>query len=144
MSIAFLYSLFTKGIGAVLEVVLQIIITRTLGVSGYGTYSTWVNVADLVFWVLFSGLVKCNTFYLSDQRSSIKSFRQKYYLRYVLPVLLVLVIVAIVIGSGMVGVLVLSITGLQLLVLDQSSTLLALFPFTKASVFSTSFFFWIS
>lgn len=125
MSIAFLYSLFTKGIGAVLEVVLQIIITRTLGVSGYGTYSTWVNVADLVFWVLFSGLVKCNTFYLSDQRSSIKSFRQKYYLRYVLPVLLVLVIVAIVIGSGMVGVLVLSITGLQLLVLDQSSTLLA-------------------
>lgn len=125
MSIAFLYSLFTKGIGAVLEVILQILITRTLGVSGYGTYSTWVNVADLVFWVLFSGLVKCNTFYLSDQRSSIKSFSQKYYLRYVFPVLLVLVIAAIVIGNGLVGVLVLSITGLQLLVLDQSSILLA-------------------
>lgn len=125
MSIAFLYSLFTKGIGAILEVVLQIIITRTLGVSGYGTYSTWINVADFAFWVLFSGLVKCNTFYLSDQRSSIRKFKQKYYLRYVLPVLSALVIVAIMLSNSIVWVLVLSITGLQLLVLDQSSTLLA-------------------
>lgn len=125
MSIAFLYSLFTKGIGAVLEVVLQIVITRTLGVGGYGTYSTWINVADLVFWVLFSGLVKCNTFYLSDQRSSIRKFKQKYYLRYVLPVLFALVIVAMILGNSIVWVLVLSITGLQLFVLDQSSTLLA-------------------
>ena len=45
-----------------LEVLLQVMITRMLGLAGYGTYSTWVSAADLVYWVLFSGITKCNTF----------------------------------------------------------------------------------
>ena len=62
MSIVFLLSVILKGLGAVLEVLLQVMITRMLGLAGYGTYSTWVSAADLVYWVLFSGITKCNTF----------------------------------------------------------------------------------
>ena len=53
MSIVFLLSVILKGLGAVLEVLLQVMITRMLGLAGYGTYSTWVSAADLVYWVLF-------------------------------------------------------------------------------------------
>ena len=83
MNYIFLISIVLKGIGAVLEVLLQILITRKLGVAEYGLYSTWINAADLIFWIFFSGLVKCNTFYISDKNTSIKKFRWKYYLRYV-------------------------------------------------------------
>ena len=50
MSIVFLLSVILKGLGAVLEVLLQVMITRMLGLAGYGTYSTWVSAADLVYW----------------------------------------------------------------------------------------------
>ena len=49
MSIVFLLSVILKGLGAVLEVLLQVMITRMLGLAGYGTYSTWVSAADLVY-----------------------------------------------------------------------------------------------
>lgn len=76
MSIVFLLSVILKGLGAVLEVLLQVMITRMLGLAGYGTYSTWVSAADLVYWVLFSGITKCNTFYLSNKEQSCAGSRQ--------------------------------------------------------------------
>ena len=69
MNLIFLFSVVLKGLGAVLEILLQILITAKLQVEGYGTYSAWINSADLIFWVCFSGLVKCNTFYLSGGNS---------------------------------------------------------------------------
>ena len=87
MSIVFLLSVILKGFGAVLEVLLQVMITRMMGLAGYGTYSTWVSAADLVYWVLFSGITKCNTFYLSNKGTELRRFKAKYYSRYVLPVL---------------------------------------------------------
>ena len=74
MNLIFLISILLKGVGAVLEILLQITITRGIGVSGYGTYTTWINAADLIFWCLFSGIVKCNTFYLSGQQTSLRNF----------------------------------------------------------------------
>ena len=53
MSIVFLLSVILKGLGAVLEVLLQVMITRMLGLAGYGTYSTWVSAADLVLGIVF-------------------------------------------------------------------------------------------
>ena len=79
MSIVFLLSVILKGLGAVLEVLLQVMITRMLGLAGYGTYSTWVSAADLVYWVLFSGITKCNTFYLSNKGTELRRFKAKYY-----------------------------------------------------------------
>lgn len=120
----FLISVILKGIGASLEVLLQILITRSIGVDGFGTYSTWVNAADIIFWILFSALTKCNTFYLSVQNTSIKNFKRKYYSRYVLPVLIGMTLLLFLIGQGSYCIILL-IALLELRVLDQSSTLLA-------------------
>ena len=125
MSIVFLLSVILKGLGAVLEVLLQVMITRMLGLAGYGTYSTWVSAADLVYWVLFSGITKCNTFYLSNKGTELRRFKAKYYSCYVLPVLAVLALVlALEKEQGGYTVIAL-ITGMELLVMDHSSTMMA-------------------
>ena len=76
MNLIFLLSVLLKGAGSVLEILIQIVITRAIGVGGYGTYSNWVNVVDLIYWIFFSGLVQCNTFYLSDLNVTIGGFRK--------------------------------------------------------------------
>ena len=124
MNLIFLLSVVLKGLGAVLELLLQILITDRMGVSGYGTYSAWINGADLVFWVCFSGLVKCNTFYLSGGQTTIRRFKTKYFLRYALPVLGAAAVFGVVLGSDAMLALVPVITMLELLVLDRSSTLI--------------------
>ena len=123
MNLIFLLSVILKGLGAVLEILLQILITDKLEVSGYGTYSAWINSADLIFWVCFSGLVKCNTFYLSGGRTTIRGFKRNYFLRYTLPVLGAVGLLIVLGGKGMFAVVPL-ITMLELLVMDRSSTLI--------------------
>ena len=125
MNVVFLFSVILKGLGAVLEILLQMLITGAIGVSGYGTYSTWINAADLLFWIFFSGLVKCNTFYLSGQDTSIRSFKRKYYAAYAIPLLAVAALGTILLGGSPTLCFVFAITGLELQVLDRSSTLLA-------------------
>ena len=44
MSIVFLLSVILKGLGAVLEVLLQVMITRMLGLAGYGTYLSLIHI----------------------------------------------------------------------------------------------------
>lgn len=124
MNIIFFISVILKGIGAVLEVLFQIMVTRELGVDGYGTYSTWINAADLIFWVFFSALTKCNTFYLSVSGTSMKEFKKKYYGRYVIPVLLILSML-VKVGGKLIYCLIFVITALEIAAMDQSSTLLA-------------------
>ncbi len=123
MNIIFFLSVFLKGIGAVLEILLQIFLIRQIGMEGYGTYTTWINWADLIFWISFSGLVKCNTFYLSSKGVSIKKFKKKYYTYFVFPILMLLGM--IVIKKDYNYSFILLITLLELLVLDKSSTMIA-------------------
>lgn len=124
MNAIFFVSIILKGVGAVLEVMLQISITHVLGVDGYGTYSTWINAADLLFWTLCSGLIKCNTYYLSGNGVSIQKFKKRYYLWYTIPVLSALAAVMSQI-QGFHYWLIPIITGLELIVLDRSSVLIA-------------------
>ena len=124
MNLIFLLSVTLKGLGAVLEILLQILITGELGVSGYGTYSAWINFADLLFWVCFSGLVKCNTFYLSGGETTIRPFKRKYFLGYALPALAVAAFLSILLERSLLYAFVPVITLLELLALDRSSTLL--------------------
>lgn len=121
----FFLSVVLKGIGAVLEVLLQMLLTRTIGVAGYGEYAAWVNAADLIYWMLFSALTKCNTFYLSAPAVSLRQFRKKYYGRYVLPVLIGLGAAAWACRLGSAAVLAVGIAGMELLALDRSSTMMA-------------------
>lgn len=125
MNLVFLISVILKGIGAVLEVLLQILITREMGVSGYGDYSTWVNAADLLFWIFFSGIVKCNTFYLSVKGTSINLFKRKYYSRYVLPLLAAMAVILFALSGNLMLCFIIFITGLELVMYDQSSILIA-------------------
>lgn len=124
MGKVFFNSILTKGVGAVLEVVLQMIILRFLQVEGYGSYGYYVGIADMGFWILFSAISKCNIFYCSQKKNSIKQFREKYYIRYVIPILLISAFVAFCSGDRL---LILSVLILltELLVLDKSSQLLA-------------------
>ena len=124
-SLALLLSILLKGIGAILEILLQIFITRELGVKGYGNYSAWINAADLIFWVLFSGIVKCNTFYLSGGNCTIRSFKQKYYGKYVLPAVTIMAAIMAGVTRNPFVCMIICITCLELAVFDQSSTLLA-------------------
>lgn len=123
MNLIFLLSVILKGLGALLEVLLQMLITDHIGVEGYGVYTTWINSADLIFWVCFSGLVKCNTFYLSGGKTTIRSFKQKFFLRYALPVLGAAAVL-VILGGEKAFLFVPLITMLELLVLDRSSTLI--------------------
>ena len=125
MSIVFLLSVILKGIGAVLEVLLQVMITRMIGLAGYGTYSTWINAADLLYWVLFSGITKCNTFYLSEQGTELRGFKRRYYGRYVLPVLTIVALALTLIQQRKLYLAIAAITGAELLVMDRSSTMMA-------------------
>ena len=125
MNLVFFLSVILKGIGAVFEILLQILITKELGVSGYGDYSTWINAADMLFWVFFSGLVKCNTFYLSGRYSSISVFKRRYYGFYVLPVLAAAAGGVLLFGGSPMLCFIVAITGLELVFYDRSSTLIA-------------------
>ena len=125
MNLVFLLSVVLKGLGAALEIAQQVIITDHLGIRGYGTYSAWINFADLLFWLGFSGLVKCNTYYLSGRNTSIRNFKKSYYLRYATPVLGAVALLMVCSGRGFLICVVPVITMLELLVLDTSSTLLS-------------------
>lgn len=124
MNLILLMSILLKGLGAVLEMLLQIAITRGIGVSGYGIYTTWINAADLIFWCLFSGIVKCNTFYLSGKQISLRDFKYKYYMRYVIPAT-VCICFAVWAGGRSEYMVIAVIAFAELLMLDWSSCLLA-------------------
>lgn len=121
MNLVFFTSIILKAFGAILEVVLQVLITRGIGIQGYGTYSAWINAADLMFWICFSGLIKCNTFYLSRDNSSIEKFRKCYYICYVVPVVAVIGVAGTMVSKEYYFILLSLITLLELAVLDQSS-----------------------
>ena len=124
MNFIFILSVILKGIGAVLEIALQILLTKLIGLSGYGSYSTWISGADLLFWVFFSGLIKCNTYYLSRGSSSLSHFKKLYYIRYMLPLAAVFVLVLILLKRPAFCII-LAITIAETFIMDQSSTLLA-------------------
>ena len=85
---------------------------------------TWINAADLIFWCLFSGVVKCNTFYLSRKQTSLRDFKQKYYMRYVIPATACICFAAWA-GDRKEYLVIALIAFVELLMLDQSSCLLA-------------------
>lgn len=124
MDIIFLISVILKGIGALLEICLQICITRGIGVNGYGNYAAWINAADLLFWLFFSAMIKCNTFYLSGNKTSISQFKKKYYTKYVLPVLVIAMLIPVLYTGNLMMWRIALIAGLELWVLDYSSTLI--------------------
>ncbi len=88
---AMILSIVIKAISAVVEIVIQMLITNEVGVSEYGNYTFFVSLIEGAYYVLFSGSIKLNTFYLSTPSSSLTDFKKKYTLRFVLPVTAVII-----------------------------------------------------
>lgn len=94
MKSALILSIFVKGIGAVLEILNQVIITRFGGVAMFGEYSFYISAAEIVCWVFFSGIVKINAFYVANG-VDISRFRRGYLLYFSVPVTCVLSIISL-------------------------------------------------
>lgn len=124
IGLVLVFSIIIKGAGAVIEIIIQWLITQKIGISGYGNYTFYINCADVFFWCLFSGIVKCNTFYLSDRNQSISLFKRKYFLYFMLPIVLI-ALIAVTACKQPVLYAVIAIVVLQFAVSDRSSTYMA-------------------
>lgn len=87
-----LVSIGIKAISAVVEIAIQMLITHEAGVSHFGDYTFFVSLIEGAYFVLFSGTIKLNTFYLSTPSSSLSTFKRKYNLRYVTPIIAVVIL----------------------------------------------------
>lgn len=119
-----IFSVIVKGIGAVIEIIIQWLITQDIGVSGYGNYTFYINCGDIAFWCLFSGIVKCNTFYLSDKSLSISIFKKKYVFYFMSPIVLIATILITAFKMPLLYA-VMAIVILQFAVNNDSSTFMA-------------------
>lgn len=124
MSKVFFGSIGIKGFGAVLEVLLQIIILRFLNVDGYGSYGYYIGIAEIGYWIFFSGITKCNLFYGSQCKKDLSGFRKNYYIKYVCPVLILCAGVSVYKKSFLL-LLTTALLGMETLVFEKSSRLLA-------------------
>lgn len=91
--IAMILSIGIKGISAIVEIAIQMLITNGVGVSEYGDYTFFVSLIEGAYFVLFSGSVKLNTFYLSMPSASLSNFKRKYTVYFVTPIVAVLIAV---------------------------------------------------
>lgn len=122
--LAMFLSVGIKAISAIIEIVMQILMTRSVGVNGYGEYTFLVSLVETAYFVLFSGSIKLNTFYLSTPELSLNAFKENYFKKYVLPIISILFILSVTKIN-----LVYSIATVILLTyffaFDKSSTLIA-------------------
>lgn len=133
MSLVLIVSIVIKVFGAALEIVNQAMITNCVGMDAYGDYSFYITIAEIVYWVLFSSIVKCNTFYLSDKTKGISSYKKHYYFHFTLPVLLLAVGVSLVLRQYALSLAVVILIP-YILMYDRSSTLMARGHYTEALI----------
>lgn len=88
---AMILSIGIKGISAVVEIAIQMLITNGVGVSEYGDYTFFVSLIEGAYFLLFSGSIKLNTFYLSTPSASLSKFKKKYALCFVTPIIAAIV-----------------------------------------------------
>lgn len=114
-------SIIIKAISAVVEIVIQMLITNNAGVSELGNYTFYVSLIEGGYFLLFSGSIKLNTYYLSTPASSLTRFKKKYNLLYVLPVVAV-IIIAFSLMRSLIGVIASIILFIYYFAFDESST----------------------
>lgn len=90
---AMILSIGIKGISAIVEIAIQMLITNGVGVSEYGEYTFFVSLIEGAYFVLFSGSIKLNTFYLSTSSASLSKFKIKYTLYFVAPIIAMIIVV---------------------------------------------------
>ena len=94
-----LLSVGIKAISAIVEICIQILMTRNIGVTGYGEYTFFVSLIETAYFILFSGSIKLNTFYLASNDLSLKQFSQNYRKKYVFPIILSFLLLSILLKN---------------------------------------------
>lgn len=89
MKSALVISILVKGFGALFEIAAQVLITRFGSVALFGEYNFYVSVAEIICWLLFSGIVKLNAYYVANGQD-ISQFRRKFWLVFALPITILL------------------------------------------------------
>ena len=84
---AMILSIGVKGVSAIVEIAIQMLITNRFGINEYGEYTFYVSLIEGAYFFLFSGSVKLNTFYLSTSSASLSAFKRKYMLHFVIPLI---------------------------------------------------------
>lgn len=90
-----LLSILIKGVAAVVELTTQLFISNYMGVRNFGMYTFFVSIIECSYFMLLSGSIKINTFYLSTAKVTIKEFKRKYMLYYVFPIIFVALIISL-------------------------------------------------
>lgn len=93
---AMIFSILVKGIAAIIELLTQLFISNYMGVSSFGTYTFFVSIIECGYFLLFSGSIKINTFYLSTPSVTIKKFRTKYNFYFVIPIVLLIFLLSLI------------------------------------------------
>lgn len=69
-------SIGVKALAAIIEILIQMLLTNSVGIAGYGDYTFLVSVIEGVYYFLFSGSIKINTFYLSIPSLKLTHFKK--------------------------------------------------------------------
>ena len=117
---AMIFSIIIKALSAVVEILIQMLITNNAGVSELGNYTFYVSLIEGGYFLLFSGSIKLNTYYLSTSSSNLSNFKKKYNLFYVLP-LISIVALAFVLMHNLVGLFASIILLFYYFAFDESS-----------------------
>ena len=88
---AMILSIGIKGISAIVEIAIQMLITNGVGIREYGEYTFFVSLIEGAYFVLFSGSVKMNTFYLSTPSANLSKFKKNFTLYFVTPIIAAIV-----------------------------------------------------
>ena len=94
-------SIGIKAVSAVVEIAIQMLITNKVGISEYGSYTFFVSLIEGGYYLLFSGSIKLNTYYLSTPASSLSTFKKRFSVFYVLPVTMVFTLASTVMGNSL-------------------------------------------
>lgn len=121
---AMIFSIFIKGLAAIIELLTQLFISNYMGVSSFGTYTFFISVIECGYFLLFSGSIKINTFYLSTLSVTIDDFRKKYNLFFVIPIIILIFIFSLIIKNFFVSTSII-IVFIYYLALDKSSIFFA-------------------
>lgn len=124
MVLTLFLSIVIKAFSAVIEIAIQMLLTHSIGVAGYGEYTFLVNIVEISYWLCFSGMVKCNTFYLSDREASISEYKKRFFTWLILPVIVIAAIACVILHKP-VFVLAVFILVLYYFAFDVSSTFMA-------------------
>lgn len=118
--LAMFLSIGVKTFAAVIEILIQMLLTNSVGIAGYGDYTFLVSVIEGVYYFLFSGSIKINTFYLSIPSLKLTHFKKTYIIYYAVPTF-VAILGALTVAKGVYGFISTIILIAYFLAYDRSS-----------------------